>query len=392
MKLRTRTEPPTLPGLAGTLRVGRPTRSLLARLRPGDIAVIDHVDLDRATAQRMIDAGVVAVLNAQPSSSGRFPNQGPELLLAAGVVVLDTIGEAGFGALGDGRAARIVDGVVYDGEQRLTTGRVVDASVIESHTAASRAGMSAQLQSLTHTSTELIRREEDVLLHGVGLPVLNARIRDRSVIVVADSAQTAVQLRGMRHFLREQRPIVVATAPAVAAVRAAGLRPDVIVVGAGEDLPDSTSLRAAKDVVLCGNGTSHDDSLARLGAAPHRVLSSLGSREIALLTAHVADPRVLVGVGLGAGLADALDRDRDGAAGAYLSRLAAGPHLVDASAVPTLYSGKVRVRHVLLALLICIVVVAAAIATTDVGHDWLRDALDQIGLDQIGLDQIRGQR
>ncbi|MGZ6734225.1 MAG: putative cytokinetic ring protein SteA [Nocardioides sp.] len=380
MKLRTRTDLPTLPGLAGTLRVGRPTRSLLARLRPGDIAVVDHVDLDRATAQRMLDAGVVAVINAQPISSGRFPNQGPQLLVDAGILLVDSVGEGGFGALGDGRAARIVDGIVYDGEQRLTTGRVVDKAVIETQMAEARTGMASQLQTLTHTSTELIRREEDVILHGVGLPVLDARIRDRTVLVVADSGQTAAQLRGMRSFLREQRPTVVATAPAVAAVRAAGLRADVIVVGAGEDLPDAKSLRGARDVVLCGTGTTHDDGLARLGTAPHRVLSSLGSREIAVLSAHVADPRVMIGVGLGAGLADALDRDRDGAAGAYLSRLAAGPRLVDASAVPTLYSGKVRVHHIVLALLICLVAVTAAIATTDVGHDWLRDALDRIGV------------
>lgn len=380
MKLRTRTDLPTLPGLAGTLRVGRPTRSLLARLRPGDIAVVDHVDLDRATAQRMLDAGVVAVINAQPISSGRFPNQGPQLLVDAGILLVDSVGEGGFGALGDGRAARIEDGIVYDGEQRLTTGRVVDKAVIETQMAEARTGMASQLQTLTHTSTELIRREEDVILHGVGLPVLDARIRDRTVLVVADSGQTAAQLRGMRSFLREQRPTVVATAPAVAAVRAAGLRADVIVVGAGEDLPDAKSLRGARDVVLCGTGTTHDDGLARLGTAPHRVLSSLGSREIAVLSAHVADPRVMIGVGLGAGLADALDHDRDGAAGAYLSRLAAGPRLVDASAVPTLYSGKVRVHHILLALLICLVAVTAAIATTDVGHDWLRDALDRIGV------------
>jgi uncharacterized membrane-anchored protein len=247
--------------------------------------------------------------------------------------------------------------------------------------------MASQLQTLTHTSTELIRREEDVLLHGVGLPVLDAPVRDRVVLVVADSAQTAAQLRGMRRFLREQRPTVIATAPAVAAVRAAGLRPDVIVVGAGEELPDAKSLRAAKDVVLCGTSSVHDDGLARLGTAPHRVLSSLGSRDIALLTAHAGGPRVLVGAGLGTGLADALDRDRDGAAGAYLSRLAAGPHLVDAGAVPTLYSGKVRVSHVVLALLICVLVVAAAIATTDVGHDWLRHGLDQLGLDQNGAQR-----
>ena len=379
MKLPSRTETPVPTGTLGTLRAGRPTRSLLPRLRPGDIAVIDHVDLDRATAQRMLDAGVVAVVNAQPMSSGRFPNLGPQLLSEAGVALVDGIGDAGFATLADGRAARVDGGVVYDGEQRLTAGRVVPPEQVQAEMAQARDGMATQLQTLTHTSTELIRREQGVLLHGVDLPVLGTRLQDRAVLVVAAGAETAGQLRRMRSYLREQRPTVIATASAVATLRAAGLTADVIVVGPDEDVPDAKSLRAAKDVVVCGLTTTHDESLARLGSAPHRVPTSLASRDIALVIAQAGAPRVLVAAGMGMGLAGVLDRDRSGAAGAFLSRLAAGPQLVDAGAVPSLYSGRVRFRHILLALLICIVVVAAAIATTDVGHDWAHEIADRIG-------------
>jgi uncharacterized membrane-anchored protein len=386
MKFPSKTATIAPAGVTGTLRSGRPTRSLLPRLRAGDIAVIDHVDLDRPTAQRLLDAGVVAVVNAQPMSSGRFPNLGPQLLVEAGVVVVDGIGEAGFAALADGRSARVDAGTVYDGEQRLTAGRELDVELAAAQMAEARAGMATQLQSLAHTSTELIRREQGVLLHGVGLPALHARVQDGCVLVVAEGAETSDQLRRMRSFLREQRPTVIATAPAIPAVRAAGLRADVIVVGPGEDLPDAKALRAAKDVVLCGATTMHDESLARLGTAPHRMVTSLSARDVALLVTHAGSPRVLVAAGFGTTLADVLDRDRDGAAGAYLSRLVAGPQVVDASAVPLLYSGKLRVAHVVLALLICVLVVAAAIATTDVGHDWLRDLTDAIS-DLIGGDR-----
>ncbi|WGL50519.1 putative cytokinetic ring protein SteA [Nocardioides sp. BP30] len=380
MKLPTRTATVAPAGIVGTLRAGRPTRSLIPRLRAGDIVVIDHVDLDRPTAQRMLDAGVAAVINAQPMTSGRFPNLGPQLLVEAGIVVVDGVGEGGFAALADGRTARVDGGTVYDGEQRLTTGRVVDRELTQAQMAEARAGMATQLQTISHISSELVRREQAVLLHGIGLPALAARLEDRPVLVVADAPETSDQLRRMRTFLREQRPAVVATAAAARAVRQAGLRPDVVVVGAGEDLPEAKVLRAAKDVVVCGASAVHDDSLSRIGTAPHHVLTSLASRDIALLLAQSASPRVLIVAGMGASLTDLLDRDRDGAAGSFLSRLAAGQQVVDASAVPTLYSGRVRVRHVVLALLICVLLVAAAIATTDVGHDWLRDLLDQIGV------------
>jgi uncharacterized membrane-anchored protein len=370
MRLPTRNETVAPTGVTGTLRTGRPTRLLLPRLRSGDIAVIDHVDLDRATAQAMVDAGVAAVVNAQPMSSGRFPNLGPQVLVEAGVLILDSVGEAGYATLTDGRPARIDAGQVYDGEQRLTAGRVVDAAAVTDAMTQARSGMLAQLETLTHTSTELLRREQGVLLHGVGLPPLNARITDRPVLVVAASPEVPNQLRAMRPYLREQRPVVVATATAATTAQRHGLSPAVIVLAAGDELPPAKVLRAARDVVVCGTGTTHDEALSRIGLAPARVDTTLAPADVAVLIAHAASPQVIVTAGLGANLADVLDRDREGVAGAYLARLAVGRQLIDAAAVPALYAGKVRVRHILLALLVCLVVVAAAIATTDVGHDW----------------------
>lgn len=386
MRLPSKNEPVTPAGIAGTLRTGRPTRLLLPRLRAGDIAVIDHADLDRASAQAMVDAGVVAVVNAQPMSSGRFPNLGPQVLVEAGVPILDSVGEAGYATLTDGRPARIDAGQVYDGEQRLTAGHVVDAAAVTETMTQARAGMLAQLETLTHTSTELLRREQGVLLHGVGLPALNARLADRPVLVLADSPEVPARLRAMRAYLREQRPTVIATAAAAATAPRHGLSPAVIVLAGGDELPPAKVLRAARDVVLCGTGTAHDDALSRIGLAPTRVDTTLAPADVALLIAHAAAPQVIITAGLGASLADVLDRGRDGVAGAYLARLAVGQQLIDAAAVPALYAGKVRVRHIVLALLVCLVVVAAAIATTDVGQDWAHQLIHDLHrlVDQVG--------
>src|SRR5262249_29088208 len=113
MRLSLRQIPTVLPGVRGTLRAERPTKALLPRLQPRDIAVIDHTDRDRTTARALIDAEVVAVVNVRPMVSGRYPNRGPEMLAEAGVEMLDGIGEAGYTCLADGRKARLHDGAVY---------------------------------------------------------------------------------------------------------------------------------------------------------------------------------------------------------------------------------------------------------------------------------------
>ncbi|MFC6344918.1 hypothetical protein ACFP8W_23250, partial [Nocardioides hankookensis] len=164
------------PGTIGTARVERRSRDLVARLRPGDIAVVDHLDMDRHTAQALVDAGVVAVVDAVAIISGRYPNLGPQLLADAGVEIVDGVGPAALGAISDGAAIRLHDGVVLVDDVEVARGRVLDAESVAAEMERARAGLATQLAGLTHNSTELLRREQDVLLHGIGVPRLATRI------------------------------------------------------------------------------------------------------------------------------------------------------------------------------------------------------------------------
>src|SRR5437764_12343175 len=91
---RTRARPVVLPGIVAPARVDRRTKNLPKRLKPGDIAVIDHLDLDRVGAEALVASGVSAVVNASPSTSGRYPNIGPGVLLQAGIPLVDDAGPA----------------------------------------------------------------------------------------------------------------------------------------------------------------------------------------------------------------------------------------------------------------------------------------------------------
>ncbi|MBD0348173.1 MAG: hypothetical protein ICV59_03395, partial [Thermoleophilia bacterium] len=55
-------------------RLDRRTKHLVRRLQPGDIAIVDHADLDRVSAEELLEAGVRVVVNVAESQSGRFPN------------------------------------------------------------------------------------------------------------------------------------------------------------------------------------------------------------------------------------------------------------------------------------------------------------------------------
>ncbi len=390
-----------MPGVTGTARIDRRTPALLRRLRPGDVAVVDHLDLDRANAEALVGAGVVAVVNASPFISGRYPNLGPDLLARSGVVMVDGVGADVFSRLRDGSTVRVHDGAVYVGERSVVTGHELGADEISRLMDDARSGLSTQLQSFTHNTTEFLRREQELLLHGQGVPELRTQIAGRPVVVVVRGFDYREDLRRLRRFIREQRPVLVGVDAGADALIAAGHRPDIVVVGEeglaqgsrtgdhGSGVSDD-ALRSSREVVLHADSSGRavgSDRLDRLGIR-HRTLSAGGtSEDVALLLADVRGASLLIAVGTHATLDEFLDRQRAGLASTFLTRLRVGPKLIDAKGVPQLYAGRVRLWHLAVVLLAGLLALAVAVGSTPVGEAWwssIGGALSDV------LDWIRG--
>lgn len=385
MRIARRPAAPTLPGIAGTARVG--TRvDALPKLRAGDIAVLDRTDLDQDSARALVRAEVAAVVTAQSLVSGRYPSLGPEVLAEAGVPVVDRIGREGLAAIRDGARLRLHDGDLYtvgraDAEETtpVASGRRLDPDTIRTELADAHDGMVVQLESLTHNAAELLRREHDLVLGGARLPVLNASVKGRPVVVVAPHGDVAARLKRMEMFLREQEPVLLAVDEAADACRAAGHQPHVVLLSANAEPPTAKTVRKAKDVVVVAHGGGGEHTVAslfRLGVRPALVESTAAATEIALLLGAHRRAAVIVSAGATHDLDDLLDRHRHEGAGAVLAGLQAGPRLIDSEALPALYGGRIRVLHLLLVLLAGLLAVAAAIAVTPVGAAWFADLAD----------------
>ncbi len=388
-----------LPGVTGTIRADRRTEALLRRLRPGDIAVVDHLDLDRANAESLVKCGVVAVLNASQFISGRYPNLGPELLASSGVLMVDEVGPEVFATLRDGGQARVHDGEVFVGTECVASGRSLDAEQVVALMQEARSGLSTQLQSFTHNTTEFLRREHELLLHGEGIPETLTPLTGRPVVVVVRGYDYHEDLRRLRRYVREQRPVLVGVDAGADALLSAGHRPDLVVVGedglaqgsiAGEQgsTVSDKALRGAREVVLHADRSGRalgGERLTRLGIRHQTVSASGTTEDVALLLADVRGASLIVAVGTHATLDEFLDRQRAGLASTFLTRLRVGPKLIDAKGVPQLYTGRVRRWHLALVLLAGLVALAVAVGASPVGGGWwvaistgLSDALARI--------------
>ncbi|HEY7816011.1 MAG TPA: putative cytokinetic ring protein SteA, partial [Nakamurella sp.] len=318
------------PGLAGTARVDRRTKNLTKRLRPGDIAVIDHVDLDRVSADALVGCQVAAVVNAAPSISGRYPNLGPGILIDAGIVLLDDVGKDVFTRLKEGARVR-VEGNQLLGEDGtvLAEGRLQDAEAVAQSMTEARAGLSTQLEAFAANTMEYMKRERALLLDGVGVPDVATAIEGRHALVVVRGYDYKEDLQALRPYIRDYRPVLIGVDGGADALREAGYQPDMI-IGDMDSVSDDT-LRCGAEVVVHAYADGRAPGLKRvqdLGLDAITFPAAATSEDIAMLLADEKGARLIVAVGTHATLVEFLDKGRGGMASTFLTRLRLGGKLV----------------------------------------------------------------
>ncbi|QCB93837.1 putative cytokinetic ring protein SteA [Cellulomonas shaoxiangyii] len=368
VSLRRRTTAPDTGEVVGPARVDRRTKSLTKRLRPGDVAVIDHLDLDRVSAEALVRCQPAAVLNAAPSTSGRYPNLGPEILVSAGIPLVDDLG-ADVMAVAEGRTLRVVDGAVYDGDALVAEGVAQTAASVAAAMEEARAGLSVQLESFAANTMDYLRRERDLLLDGVGVPDIDTRLEGRQVLIVVRGYHYKEDLVTLRSYIREYRPVLIGVDGGADAIIEAGWRPDLI-VGDMDSVSDR-SLQCGAEIVVHAYRDGRAPGLARVEqlGVPHVVFPATGtSEDVAMLLADDKGAELIVAVGTHATLVEFLDKGRSGMASTFLTRLRVGGKLVDAKGVSRLYQHRISNVQLTLLVLAGLLALGVALASTASGQ------------------------
>lgn len=354
--------------LTGVAKVDRRTKDLTKRLEPGDIAVINHTDIDRVAADSLVAAKPRAVLNAAKSISGRYPNLGPGILIDAGIALIDDLGPDVM-SLKEGKNIRIEGDSVYLGEQLVAEGEVLTQEIIESRLEEAREGLSVQLESFAANTMDYLRQERELLLDGVGVPAIKTKIEGRQVLIVVRGYHYKEDLQMLRPYIKEYRPILIGVDGGADAIIEAGWHPDLI-VGDMDSVSDK-SLRSGAEIVVHAYRDGRAPGTERLKdlGVEHIVFPATGtSEDIAMLLADDLGAELIVAVGTHATLVEFLDKGRAGMASTFLTRLRVGSKLVDAKGVSRLYRQRISTMQMVLLAAAGLIAVAAALASTNVGQ------------------------
>ena len=364
--LRRRSAPIEIGGVA---RLDRRTKNLTKRLKPGEVAIIHHTDLDRVSAEALVETGVSAVVNAVPSVSGRYPNLGPGILMDAGIPLVDAVGEQVFSTIHEGDRL-IVEGGRLLGPHGavLAEGTLYTTEILDEQLAYAREGLSDQIEAFADNTMTYLREEKELLLEGVGVPEVRTPIDGRHVLIVVRGYDYRSDLDALRPYISEYKPLLMGVDGGADALIEAGYKPDMI-IGDMDSCSDATLACGAELVVHA----YHDgrapglERIHQLGLSAV-VFPALGtSEDAAMLLADSKGARLLVAVGTHASLVEFLDKGRAGMASTFLTRLRVGPKLVDAKGVSRIYRSQIKTWHLVLLVLSGLLALVTALLFTDVG-------------------------
>ena len=347
--------------VSGPARLGRRTKLLVKTLSPGAVAVLDHRDLDRVSAEDLIATGVVAVLNCSPSSTGAYPNMGPLLLVQAGVHLVDLPDRKLFDTLKEGEHITVHGSEVRRGSKVLATGAVQEPEAVRAATDERRREIGDALEAFAQNTIEHMLEERELLSGRIELPRFDTDFRDRPALIVVRGVDHQKDLRALRPYIRDVKPAILAVDGGANALLDEGFKPDMIV--GDMDSATERTLRCGAELVVHAypDGRAPGrDHLEALGLAYKLVPAPGTSQDVAMIIAAEKGAQLIVSVGSQFNLVEFLDKNRRGMASTFLTRLRLGEILVDAKGVSRLYRpqpGSAPLVSVLLAGLLCLIAV-----------------------------------
>jgi uncharacterized membrane-anchored protein len=359
---------------------------LVPRIEPGDVAVIDHEDLDRVAAEGLVQAGVAAVVNASASISGRYPNLGPRILDDAGIPLVDRVGSLVMEKVRDGEPVRVEDDRLFAGDRLIGVGVRQTSASIQRDMDAARSAVDERFEGFARNTLEYMRDERDLLFGGAGLPPLKHHLAGRSALVVVRGYGYREDLAALRSYIRDAKPVLIGVDGGADALLAAGYTPDVV-VGDMDSVSDRAlglarrHRREPTEIVLHAYPDGRAPGRARLEelGVPYVEARSAGtSEDVAFLLAHEERAELIVAVGTHGNLREFLDKGRPGMSSTFLVRLRVGEILMDAKGVARLYPARARSRDVALLLVAVLAALGLMVAASPALRLYLEQTLDGI--------------
>lgn len=333
--------------ITALIKIDKKTKNLAKRINAGEIAVIDHVDIDEIAAESLIEKKVLAVINANKSISGKYPNLGPAILDNAGIPIIDEVGDKIFELLKENDRITIIDNEIYKDGTLIAKGKLLTHDVINYKMEECKENLEFELDKFIENTLDYAKKEKSFILGNLEIPNVKTKFKDRQALVIVRGKDYKEDLYTIKQYISDVRPILIGVDGGADALLEFGLNPDLI-VGDMDSVSDK-ALKIAKELVVHAYPDGRSPGLERvksLGLDAHIFKAPGTSEDIAMLLAYEKGADLIVAVGTHSSMIDFLEKGRKGMSSTFLVRLKIGSKLVDAKGVNKLYRENFKISYV----------------------------------------------
>lgn len=334
--------------IKGVIKKDTKTKKLINRLRPGDIALISHRDLDEVAAISLMESKVKCVLNADKTISGRYNNQGPNVLLKAGIPIFELIEKSLFNDIQEGQTLKIIEDKIVFKNKIIGSCRLLDENNIKLLLQIGLKNTEKELKKFIDNTLEYANREKNLILDNITIPNTKVNISKRHALVVVRGKDYKKDLSSIKSYIKEKRPVLIGVDGGGDALLDFGYIPD-IVVGDMDSISDKC-LKLAKEIIVhayCNGESPGLNRVKNLGLKSTIFPYPGTSEDIALLIPYSNSADLIVAVGTHNNMIDFLEKGRKGMASTFLVRLKVGSKLIDAKGVNELYKSRLKLKYIL---------------------------------------------
>lgn len=333
--------------IKGPIKIDRKTKNLAKRLSGGEIAVINHQDIDEVAANSLVEGKARLIINAGESISGKYPNKGPGILVGNGIPILDNVGVELFSSLKEGDILEIQDKKIFKDGILVGQGEILDQELVKKKIAYCYENLSQELDVFIDNTIEYAKKEKGFILGELEIPKVKTDFKDRHVLVVVRGHNYKEDLNTIRAYIEDMKPVLIGVDGGGDAIREFGFEPDMI-VGDMDSISDET-LRKAGEVVVHAYPDGRAPGLKRmeeLGIESIVFPAPGTSEDIAMLMAYEYGAKLIVALGTHSNMIDFLEKGRKGMASTFLVRLKIGAKLIDAKGVSLLYRSSLKIKYI----------------------------------------------
>lgn len=348
--------------MKGIAKIDKKTKDLAKRISFGEIAIIKHKDIDAVAAESLVSAKIKFVINMDKSISGKYPNLGPKILMAADIPILDNVEQNLFECIKDGDEIEVIEDEIYKDGKCIGKGQWFTDEIVNYKTNKAKSNISIELDKFIENTLDYAKKEKDIILNGISIPTIKTKIKGKHVLVVVRGQNYKEDLNILQSYIREEKPVLIGVDGGADALLEFGYKPNII-VGDMDSVSDE-ALRKCDEIVVHAYIDGIAPGMKRMNSLGLNALTIPApgtSEDIAMLIAYEKGADLIIALGSHSNMIDFLEKGRKGMASTFLVRLKIGSKLIDAKGVNKLYHTGVKLKYIfalVLSALLPIIIVA----------------------------------